>query len=224
MKSTRFGYVISQEKSNGSHYAHLYVVITPIGQRFVSDFSATLKWQADDEMRDGKRCNWYGVSIAANARHAEDLTILSRIVSRLEKALQDRKNAEGTDLAEFALRKMSPANVCWALETVLRIPRCVYDARVSETLPIKDLADLTFSRWGNAHVNVVAENEEHARKLALKEMANSRYVSTAEIQAWLNSGSPMKQDTYSPAPSFPSTLESALEVPFHAGVEFAPGY
>jgi hypothetical protein len=215
-KSRKIGFTFCQIRDNCSTYAHAIFTLCPLGNRFGSSPELEIKFQTDNEA-PSRKCSeneslWYGHHITVKGDYSEEMTPLLRILAKLEKSLQDRNEPDSTGETPFHLRKFTPENLVWAMAQA-KIPFAVYDCRVSEIVPVSDVADLEMSKWHNKWESVLARDEKEAQKLMVRQMANSHYVSPTELQSWLNEGMQVKQDSYSRAP-YANELAVNLVSPF----------
>lgn len=198
-QKAKLGYTINQTR-NG-HYSHLYIEVREIGHSF-REFILTFKLQTDDgtgRLNPDKAPEWYGLHTKVKGRIPSDIKQINAVAQKTESILNEREG-------EWSLRNMErPENILWALEKQ-GIRRMVYDGRVSQYVPLSELAGPEFRAFHNNHESVLARDESEAKRLLTVKTAQ---FSPSALQSWLNEGSPVMLSSMSDAPSVQAT-ESVL--------------
>lgn len=185
-------YLYRIHRTNQSEYGHLHLEIIEQKKSILShrfgpcETEVAFRWQSHHNSNE-----WYGNEVRIETKNVQALIRATKFV---KKFCGDGFVPSPDKLIE-SLHKTG-------------INRCVYDARVSEFLPVEEVKPSTYVRWlatgsaGNCYVSTVApENDQNeaTRKLA-KELAN---YSVDAFEDWVLAGKKVKVDAYSKPPTIP---------------------
>lgn len=194
-------------KNGDRRYQHLEIVIMEPKEWSTHGKSALLavKWQSDSDDW-GK---WY----AAKAECAPDCNVrdIGAVMSRAAK-LAGKLFPDGSESPEALLAELAK----------LGIQRVAYDSRISKYVTEQECQDVSFKRYMNDYtrdggegctVAVLAPDAASAVPLMIKvfaERISGQWSSehyAKRFAEWMAAGQPVKLDTYSNPPSFPSLPE-----------------
>ncbi len=197
-------YTLRRSTSSPYHLLHLSVYTTN-DDSYVSlrDELFNLKWQTDAESD-----HWYGfgVRVEATYPHAA-LEQMQAASTFLERIIAANANTD------------QPATIIAAL----KIPRRVYDDRVSRYIPLEEAAPPEFQRWmamkegEGCILSALAPDRESASLALMKEFAahiaedgrhSDRY--SKRLEAWIAAGKPIELDSRRNGPDR-RTLEEMIK-------------
>jgi hypothetical protein len=172
----RLCYTAARYSDVGSPYEHFEIQVFYQNFLFTSETTVAITWQTDQNSS-----RWYGCNIQLNSSDSEMLEKSYKLAQRVIRGLEGR----------------DPEHVLDRLET-LKATEVVYDSRVSEFVPLAKVAGPEKKRWmdhwqrmgrSHCHIAVVAETEDEARKLILKEAAERN--ETRFISQFIDAGQPV---------------------------------